>query len=140
MYLIYFVYGIHWGSQWQQSNHYRQTKIFFPETKPNQSNHLIRQSRDAFGRAARWLTGHCFLNRHNNVLNPTEFPNPKCRFCNWEQETSSHIICECEALGLIRHFHFQEFILPLAPIPSIRQLTSYLHDSRINSLENLPHE
>ena len=115
-------------------------KIFFPEIQPNQSNHLIKLPRDIFGRAARWLTGHCFLNRHNNLLNPIEFPNPKCRFCNWEQETSSHIICDCEALSLVRHFYFQEFFLPLAPIPFIKQLTNYLDDPRINSLETLPCE
>ena len=129
-----------WNLQWQQSPHYRQTKIFFPETDSNKSKHLIKQNRDTFGRAVRWITGHCFLNRHNHLLNPTEFPNPKCRLCNWELETSSHIICECEALWLVRHFHFQETILPLAPIPIIKQLTSYLDDPRINSLETIPHE
>ena len=129
-----------WNQQWKHCQHDRQTKIVFPAIKPNQSNHLIKQPRDTFGRAVRWLTGHCFLNRHNNSLNPTEFPNPNCRLCNWDQETSSHIICECEALGLIRHFHFQELLLPLAPIPKIKQLTSYLNDPRINSLETLPHD
>ena len=126
--------------QWHQSPHHRQTKIFFPEINPNKSKHLIKLTRDDFGRAARWLTGHCFLNRHNNLLNPTEFPNPKCRLCNWEQETSSHIICECEALSLVRHFYFQELFIPPAPIPIIKQLTNYLSDPRINSLETLPHE
>ena len=54
--------------------------------------------------------------------------------------TSSHIICECEALGLTRHFYFQDFILPLAPVTNIKHLTNYLNDPTINSLETLPHD
>jgi hypothetical protein len=87
----------------------------------------------------RWLTGHCFLQRHNYLLQPNENTSPQCRLCNMEQETPSHIICQCEALCLVRHFHFQEFFLPLSPIPYIRQLTSFLNDPRISTLELLPH-
>ena len=119
---------------------YRQTKIFFPEVNTSHSRHLIKQHREDFGRAARWLTGHCFLNRHNNLLYPTEFPISTCRLCNWKPETSSHIICECDELCLIRYFHFQTMTLPLSPIPIITQLTSYLKDPRINSLEVMPHD
>ena len=129
-----------WDLQWGNSLHYRQTKIFFPKVDPNKSGHLLRLNREDFGRAIRWLTGHCFLNRHNNLLYPREYPSPTCRACNWEQETSSHIICDCEALGFIRYFHFQEFLLPLAPIPIIKQLISYLNDPRISTLETLPHD
>ena len=129
-----------WNQQWANSQHCRQTKIFFPEVDSPKSNHLLRLNRDHFARAIRWLTGHCFLNRHNNLLHPTETIDPQCRLCNMDLETSSHIICQCEALCLIRHYHFQEFLLPLAPIPYIRQLTSYLDDPRIHTLESLPHE
>jgi ribonuclease HI len=127
-----------WNLQWANSPHYRQTKIFFPKVDPVKSGHLLRLNREDFGRAIRWLTGHCFLNRHNHLLYPLDYPSPTCRACGWEQETSSHIICQCEALGRIRFFHFQEFLLPLAPIPLIRQLTSFLTDPRIKTLETLP--
>ena len=129
-----------WNHQWANSQHCRQTKIFFPEVDVAKSNHLLRLNRDHFGRAIRWLTGHCFLNRHNNLLHPTETTDPQCRLCQMDVETSSHIICQCEALCLVRHYHFQEFLLPLSPITYIKQLTSYLDDPRIHSLEYLPHE
>jgi ribonuclease HI len=129
-----------WNMQWENSPHCRQTKIFFPKVDPVKSNHLLKLNKDEFGRANRWLTGHCFLNRHNHLLDPFKYPSPTCRACNLEQETSSHIICECEALCYIRYFHFQEFLLPLAPIPIARQLTSYLNDPRIYTLETLPHD
>jgi hypothetical protein len=102
--------------------------------------YILRQNRDNFGRAIRWLTGHCFLNRHNHLLHPLEHPSPTCRACGQEQETSSHIICDYEAISFIRYFHFQEFLLTLAPIPIIRQLSCFLDDPRINALEILPHE
>jgi ribonuclease HI len=129
-----------WNQQWANSQNCRQTKIFFPEVDIAKSNHLLRLNRDHFGRAMRWLTGHCFLNRHNFLLYPTETTDPLCRLCNMEDETSSHIICQCEALYLVRHYHFQEFLLPLSPITYMKQLTSYLDDPRIYSLESLPHE
>jgi ribonuclease HI len=129
-----------WNLQWSKSQHYRQTKLFFPEVDAAKSNHLLRLNRDDFGRAIRWITGHCFLQRHNNLLNPNDTTSPQCRLCNMEQETSSHIICQCEALCLIRHFHFQEFFLPLSPLPYIKQLTSFLNDPRISTLELLPHD
>jgi ribonuclease HI len=129
-----------WNLQWTTSPHYRQTKIFFPEVDIAKSNHLLRLNREHFGRAIRWLTGHCFLNRHNNLLYPLETSDPLCRLCNMDKETSSHIICLCEALSYVRYHHFQEFLLPLAPIPYIKQLTSFLSDSRILTLESLPHD
>ena len=129
-----------WNQQWHNSPHCRQTKIFFPEVDPVKSGHLLRLNREDFGRAIRWLTGHCFLNRHNHLLYPLEHPTPTCRACDWDQETSSHIICECEALSHIRYFHFQERFLPLAPIPIIRQLTSFLKDPNIITLELVPHD
>ena len=128
-----------WNKQWDNSPHYRQTKIFFPKVEPLKSAHLLKLNREDFGRAIRWLTGHCLLNRHNHLLYPTEFPTPTCRMCGWEDETSSHIICNCEAITHTRYHHFQELLLPLAPIPIMRQLTSFLDDPKIHSLETLPH-
>ena len=56
-----------WNLQWDNSTHYRQTKIFFPKVDQIKSGYLLRLNRDDFGRAIRWLTGHCFLNRHNHI-------------------------------------------------------------------------
>ena len=128
-----------WNSQWDNSPYYRQTKIFFPKVDPTKNGHLLRLNRVDFGRAIRWLTGHCFLLRHNHLLNPIQYPDPTCRLCGWEQETSSHIICECEALCHTRFFHFQECILPMAPIPIIKQLTNFLSNPEISDLQILPH-
>ena len=48
-----------------------------------------------------WLTGHCFLQRHNHLLQPLPLQPLPHADCGWEQETSSHIICEFE----VKHGH-----------------------------------
>jgi hypothetical protein len=35
--------------------------------------------------------------------------DPMCRKCGTEEETSVHILCECEALASLRHAHLGSF-------------------------------
>jgi hypothetical protein len=37
--------------------------------------------------------------------------NPSCRKCGTEEETSVHILCECEALASFRYEHLGSFFL-----------------------------
>jgi hypothetical protein len=36
---------------------------------------------------------------------------PTCRKCGTEEEISVHILCECEALALLRHTYLGSFFL-----------------------------
>ena len=54
------------------------------------------QSRVVFG----LLTGHNTLRRHLYIMKLCN--NPICRKCGTEEETSVHILCECECLGFTR--------------------------------------
>jgi len=47
------------------------------------------------------LTGHNTLRRHLHAMGLNNKPN--CRKCGTEEETSAHILCECEALASLRH-------------------------------------
>ena len=47
------------------------------------------------------LTGHNTLRRHLYIMGLHS--NPICRRCGTEEETSVHILCECEALASLRH-------------------------------------
>jgi len=47
------------------------------------------------------LTGHNTLRRHLHVMGLND--NPICRKRDNEEETSAHILCECEALASLRH-------------------------------------
>jgi hypothetical protein len=37
--------------------------------------------------------------------------DPMCRKCGTEEETSVHVLCECEALASLRHAYLGSFIL-----------------------------
>jgi hypothetical protein len=55
------------------------------------------------------LTGHNTPRRylHLMVLNN----RPLCRRCGGEDETSAHILCECEVLASLRHVYLCSFFL-----------------------------
>jgi len=44
--------------------------------------------------------------------------SPLCRRCGAEDETSSHILCECEALASLRHVYLGPFFLEPKDIKS----------------------
>jgi len=49
------------------------------------------------------------LRRHLHLIGLTS--NLLCRRCGAENETSAHILCECEALASIRHPYLDSFFL-----------------------------
>jgi hypothetical protein len=55
------------------------------------------------------LTGHNTLRTHLYVMELSN--NLTCRKGGTEEETSVHILCECEALALLRHAHLGSFFL-----------------------------
>ena len=55
------------------------------------------------------LTGHNTLRRHLRLLGL--HGSPLCRKCGVKEETSAHILCECEALASLRHAHLGSFFL-----------------------------
>jgi hypothetical protein len=55
------------------------------------------------------LTGHNTLRRHLHIMAPCK--DPMCRKCGTEEETSVHILCECEALASLRHAYLGSFFL-----------------------------
>jgi len=63
------------------------------------------------------LTGHYTLRRHLHL--PGLMDSPLCRRCRAEEETSTHILCECEALASLRHAYPGSFFLEPEDIKSI---------------------
>jgi len=57
------------------------------------------------------------LRRHLHLMGLTS--SPLCRRCGTENETSAHILCECEALTSIRHLHLDSFFLEPKDIKSL---------------------
>ena len=63
------------------------------------------------------LTGHNTLGRHLHLLGLLD--SPLCRRCGVKEETSAHILCECEALASLRHTYLGSFFLEPEDIKSI---------------------
>jgi len=55
------------------------------------------------------LTGHNTLRIHLYITELSN--NPTCRKCGTEEETSVHILCECETLASLRDTHLGSFFL-----------------------------
>jgi hypothetical protein len=55
------------------------------------------------------LTGYNTLRRHLHVMGLSN--EPSCRKCGTKEETSVHILCECEALASLRHRYLGSFFL-----------------------------
>ena len=55
------------------------------------------------------ITGHNTLRRRLHLMGLTN--SPLCRRCGVEEETSAHLLCECEALASLRHVHLGSFFL-----------------------------
>ena len=62
------------------------------------------------------LNGHT-LRRHLHLLGLLD--SPLCRRRRAEEETSAHILCECEALATLRHAYLGSFFLESEDIKSI---------------------
>jgi len=63
------------------------------------------------------LTGHNTLRRHLYLLGLLD--SPLCRKCGVREETSAHILCECEALASLRHAYLGSFLLESEDIRSL---------------------
>jgi len=55
------------------------------------------------------LTGHKTLRRHLHLLGLLD--SLLCRGCGVKEETSAHILCDCEALASFRHMRLSSFFL-----------------------------
>jgi hypothetical protein len=49
------------------------------------------------------VTGHCYL--RENLLKPGLLGSSKCDRCKQALEMASHVLCDCEALAVVRFRH-----------------------------------
>ena len=59
--------------------------------------------------------------------------SPLCRRCGAEDETSAHILCECEAVASLRHVYLGSLFLEPEDIKSV-SLRSHLELSKAMGL------
>ncbi len=91
---------VEWTKIWKNLDQARQTKKWFPEPDLGMSSKLFTLDRYAFGQMVQVITGHNYLNYHQNNLGRVS--SPLCRYCQEANEESWHIIKECPAFALSR--------------------------------------
>jgi hypothetical protein len=70
---------------------------------------LVSFSRALFGVVTGLLTGYNTLRRHLHIMGLLD--SPLCGKCGAGEETSAHVLCECEALATLRHIYLGSFLL-----------------------------
>ena len=118
---------------WYRYPKCRQTKIFFPEPNKGKSEQIMKLDRVMLSTMVQWLTGFTFLNRHEFIVGKLDFN--ECRYCFLEEETSSHLITDCEVLWQERVDSFRQFFLDKSrPTWSVPCLVKYLTSPTIKLL------
>ena len=124
-----------WTLRWQSYKEGRQTKIWFPKPKLTFSEILIGKNRRELGLFVQMLTGHCRLNRHESLINPSV--DPTCRLCLEEEETAWHVIGECPALWIKRRDSFDTLFLDNPPKHwKVKQLQKFLRSADLEKLND----
>jgi hypothetical protein len=90
---------------WLRIEQQSHNSVRSPSTKAQLLSFNRTQSTVVTGR----FTGYNTLRRHLYVMGLRN--NPTCRQCGTEEETSVHILCECQALTSLRQAHLGSFIL-----------------------------
>ena len=100
-----------WNSHWTAMGPCRQTRLFFPTISPRRTKQLLALDRNELGLAIQFLTGHCFMNRHQSLIDG--YTNPNCRLCasdglerdiepKFYEESPEHIMWYCSAVRDLR--------------------------------------
>ena len=90
-----------WCKAWKSHEQARQIKIWFPKPNSKKSQQLLNMSRKTLGKFVQFLTGHNKLRRHKNLQDGINDPY-SCRLCLEEEESSFHVIAECQATQSLR--------------------------------------
>ena len=126
---------IKWNQRWKSSTEFRQTKLFFPEIDRKKSNTLCNLDRKSLGLMVQILTGHNRLHYHESKVNTMQ-EDSSCRFCQWEDETSWHLITECPAFWRSRMDIFGHSLLDENPEWKVFQLFKFIKKIKMDELLN----
>ena len=118
------------------------------------------------GQLVQFLTGHCFLKRHQAIIDESErqriiaandydntdddgyaiidAPDSVCSCCKKGEESPLHILSECDALADLRNSIFgKEEVLAPGEIPDfsnlpLHQVVSFMKEAKFETLEMRP--
>ncbi len=92
-----------WTKRWRSSTDCKQTRAWLPQPDPVFSKELLSLSRDEIGMIIQFITGHCWLRRHEAIVAQSTTMPTDCRLCGSSgdthalQETPIHLATNCTA-------------------------------------------
>jgi hypothetical protein len=96
---------------WESLTGLRQANGLIQGPSARRTKDLLRRNRDQLRWVVGILTGHCHLKGHLCKLGLIS--DPICERCQEEDESATHILCDCKAVAQIRFRHLgQVFMEP----------------------------
>ena len=149
-----------WKLMWNMDPSCRQSKMWCPHgPRPRFAFEILRLPRLLCSQVIHFVTGHNFLRRHQALIESEELrrieqktglntdpdfheamePIATCSLCGEKEESSFHIMTECQKLNTTRLGVFgKDKILPPYDNIPVYKLISYLRDVKLKSLEMRP--
>ena len=91
-------------------------------------------SRSNISNALRAITGHDFRKRHQGIV--SNLTDIMCRFCGEKEESSAHVIDDCQRLTALRSHYFSKPLgCSILPHWEPEQLAAFLSDPIISGME-----
>ena len=120
-----------WKNEWTATTTCRQTKLFISGPNPRISALFLQQERLVYTIACQFITGHCYLRRHEALVCRGQNLDPKCRLCELEDETPWHLLAECPRLNSIRNNIFHQYQFKTGEIPPFHKVLGFIKHSYI---------
>jgi hypothetical protein len=103
---------------WRNRNHQKywepiiglkQAKGLIPGPSARRTKDLLKRDREQLRWVVGLFTGHCHLKGHLFQLRLTD--DPICEMCLEEEESVTHILCDCEAIAYSRFRHLGQIFM-----------------------------
>jgi hypothetical protein len=94
---------------WESIIGLKQAKGLISGPSARRTRDLLKLNRDQLRWVVGLLTGHCHLTGHLFKLGLTD--DPICERCLEEDESATHILCDCEAVAHVRFRHLGQFFM-----------------------------
>ena len=113
----------------------RQAKAALPSSCRRLSTSLIRLPRRDLRDVVSVFTGHAAVARHLHIMKLID--SPTCKHCGLAEESTAHVICECDALSIIRFQFFGKPLLAVSEIQCLRvsDIIKFIRATKCFSIE-----
>jgi hypothetical protein len=96
-------------TSWESVTGLTQAKGLIPGPSARRTKDLLKLNRGQLKWVVGLFTGHCHLKGHLFKLGLTD--DPICGRCLEENESATHILCDCEAVAHVRFRHLGQFFM-----------------------------